>query len=50
MNNTFEIVIANSMLYHVPEIDKALSEVRRVLKKDGVFYAATSGENGIMDS
>lgn len=46
----FDMVIANYMLYHVPDIDKALSEVRRVLKKDGVFYAATSGENGIMET
>lgn len=36
------------MLYHVPDLDRALSEVRRVLKPDGVFYCATYGENGII--
>ena len=36
------------MLYHVSNIDNALKEVRRVLKKGGVFYCATYGENGIV--
>jgi ubiquinone/menaquinone biosynthesis C-methylase UbiE len=43
----FDVVIANMMLYHVPDIDKGLSEVKRVLKDTGRFYAATFGENGI---
>lgn len=42
------IVIANSMLYHVKDIDLALSEVKRVLKKDGLFYCSTFGINGMM--
>lgn len=46
----FDIVIANYMLYHVPDIDRAVSEVRRVLKKGGHFYAGTTGENGIMET
>lgn len=43
----FDLVIANSMLYHVREIRRALSEVRRVLKKDGLFYCSTLGTNGM---
>ena len=43
----FNIVIANMMLYHIPNLDKALSEIRRVLKKNGIFYCATYGENGV---
>ena len=46
-NETFDIVIANSMLYHVKDIDLALSEVKRVLKKDGLFYCSTFGEDGM---
>lgn len=46
----FDVVIANYMLYHVPDIDKALSEVNRVLRKGGYFYAGTSGEKGIMET
>ena len=48
-NESFDIIIANMMLYHVPNIDKGLAEVRRVLKKDGVFYCATYGEHGIIE-
>ena len=48
-DGTFDIVIANMMLYHVPDLMKGLSEVRRVLKKGGRFYCATYGENGIME-
>ena len=48
-DNFFDIVIANMMLYHVPDLSKALSEVRRVLKPQGKFYCATYGENGIME-
>ena len=44
----FDRVIANMMLYHVPDLDKGLSEVKRVLADDGVFYCATYGENGIV--
>ncbi len=45
----FDIVIANMMLYHVPDIDKGLMEVRRVLKREGRFYCATYGEHGIIE-
>ena len=46
-DETFDIVIANMMLYHVPDIYKGLAEVRRVLKKGSCFYCATYGEHGI---
>lgn len=45
---SFDVVIANMMLYHVPDLHKGLSEARRVLKPGGSFYCATYGENGIM--
>lgn len=47
-DQTFDVVIANMMLHHVPDIDQGLKEVRRVLKKDGYFYCAAYGENGII--
>ena len=48
-DETFDIVIANMMLYHVPDLYKGLAEVRRVLKGDGSFYCATYGEHGIIE-
>ena len=47
--NSFDAVIANMMLYHVPDLRKGLSEVRRVLKPGGTFYCATYGIHGIME-
>ncbi len=44
---TFDVVIANMMLYHVPDLDRALAEVARVLKEDGRFFCATVGEMGV---
>ena len=45
--DTFDLIIANAMLYHVKDIDSALSEVRRVLKKGGSFFCSTLGINGM---
>lgn len=39
----FDAVIANHMLYHVPGLDRALKEIRRVLKPGGTLYASTMG-------
>lgn len=40
---SFDIVIANYMLYHVPDTRRAIREIRRVLKSSGTLYAATNG-------
>ena len=42
-DDTFDCVIANHMLYHVADLDRAMSEVTRVLRAGGKFYAATNG-------
>lgn len=47
-DHSMDIIIANMMLYHVPDLNRALQEVKRVLKPTGVFYSATYGENGII--
>jgi SAM-dependent methyltransferase len=44
-NGSFEAVIANHMLYHVPNRPRALAEIRRVLAPGGRFYAATGGRD-----
>ena len=46
-DDSYDFVIANMMLYHVPDRPKAIAEVRRVLKPGGTFVCATYGEDGI---
>lgn len=46
---SFDVVIANMMLYHVPDLNRGLAEVRRVLQDGGAFYCATYGEHGITE-
>lgn len=48
-DETFDAVIANHMLYHVPNHAKAIAEVRRVLRPEGRFYAATNGEGHLRE-
>jgi len=39
----FDVVLANHMLYHVPDRPRAFAEIRRVLVPGGAFHAATNG-------
>lgn len=48
--DSFDRVIANHMLYHVPDIATVLREAVRVLKPNGVFVAATNGENHMLET
>jgi len=48
-DETFDVVIANHMLYHVPDRPKALKEIRRVLKSDGHLFATTIGQNHLKE-
>ena len=41
-DESFDLVIANHMLYHVPDRALALGEVRRVLRRGGRFVAGTN--------
>ena len=40
---TFDTVIANHMLYHVPDQPQAIAEIQRVLKPGGTLIATTVG-------
>ncbi|HEX3078465.1 MAG TPA: methyltransferase domain-containing protein [Lachnospiraceae bacterium] len=40
-NDSYDIVIANHLLFYVKDIDHALQEIQRVLKKGGTFICST---------
>lgn len=48
-DETFDAVIANHMLYHVPDLKQGISEMRRVLKPTGKLFTATNGENHLRE-
>jgi len=48
-DQTFDIVIANHMLYHVHHRQKALQEVSRILRAGGQLVAATNGADHLQE-
>ncbi len=40
---SFDLVVANHMLYHVPDRPRALDEIRRILRPHGVLIASANG-------
>ncbi|NQX60005.1 methyltransferase domain-containing protein [Paenibacillus qinlingensis] len=47
--NEFDIVIANHMLYHVIDMNLAISEMHRVLKPRGCLYASTMSQSHLQE-
>jgi SAM-dependent methyltransferase len=45
----FDCVLASWMLYHVPDIDRGLSEIRRVLAPGGCLLATTNSERHLAE-
>ena len=48
-DETFDAVVANHMLYHVPDRPKAIAEIKRVLKPGGQLIATTIGKNHLKE-
>lgn len=46
---SFDLAIANHMLYHVPDRPRALAELRRVLRPGAALVAATNGQNNMRE-
>lgn len=46
---TFDAIVANHMLYHVPDVPRALAEFRRVLRPGGRCYAATFSNSNMRE-
>ncbi len=44
-DESFDVIIAEHMIYFITDIEKALKEIKRVLKEDGVLYATTNSKN-----
>ncbi len=42
-DGTVDVVVANHVLYHVPDRPRAFCEIHRVLRPEGQLYAATNG-------
>ena len=42
-SGVFDVVVANHVLYHVRDRERALIEIRRVLDRRGFLFAATNG-------
>jgi SAM-dependent methyltransferase len=48
-DDTFDAAVAAWMLYHVPDLDGTLAELRRVLRDGGRLSVATNGEEHLAD-
>jgi SAM-dependent methyltransferase len=48
-DSSFDVTVAAWMLYHVPDLDRGLSELRRVLAPDGRLVAAVNGEGHLLE-
>ncbi|MCW2832233.1 MAG: hypothetical protein JWN68_186 [Nocardioides sp.] len=46
---SFDVVFAGWMLYHVRDLERALNEVRRVLRPGGTFVAVTNGNDHLAE-
>jgi SAM-dependent methyltransferase len=48
-DQSFDVVVANHMLYHVPDRRQALADIRRVLRPGGRLFAATNGKGHLAE-
>jgi len=48
-DDRFDVVMANLMLYHVENRARALLEIRRIMKKDGLFATTTYGDDNMLE-
>lgn len=47
-DDSCDVILANHMLYHVPDIPAAITEIKRVLRPGGYLIAATNAKDSMM--
>ena len=47
--NSFDVVIANYMLYHLPDVAAGIAEIARVLQPTGTLYSSTNGARHLQE-
>ena len=48
-DNNFDIVMCHHVVYHADDKDKALKELKRVVKKDGIVTITTNNKNHMLN-
>jgi SAM-dependent methyltransferase len=48
-DGSFDVAVAAWMLYHAPDLDRAVAELARVLRAGGRLVAATNGEDHLQE-
>jgi SAM-dependent methyltransferase len=48
-DGTFDVVVANWVLYHVEDLDRGLAELARVLRPGGALVAGTQGRGHLLN-
>jgi SAM-dependent methyltransferase len=48
-DGSFDVAVANWMLYHVPDLERGLAELARVLRPDGRLVATTTSDENLGD-
>lgn len=48
-DETFDVVVANHLMFYLKDRDQALNEISRVLKKGGHFYCTTYGRSHLKE-
>ncbi|PJF39693.1 MAG: class I SAM-dependent methyltransferase [Chloroflexi bacterium] len=46
-DNSFDVIMANHMMYYLPDLDAGIQEIRRVLKPNGSLLAATNSSHNM---
>jgi ubiquinone/menaquinone biosynthesis C-methylase UbiE len=46
-DDSFDVVAAMWMLYHVPDVQRGLAEIARVLRPGGILVAVTNGDEHV---